>query len=159
MSSGESERVIVPFALVDTGLRWHVRAFDQERSRFADFVLTRLTSVRATAEPIPANQRLEADIQWNRQIQLEIVPHPGLKHPLAIETDFGMTNGRLELNVRAPLAGYALKRWSVDCSPAHSLSPLAHQLWLRNPSVLQGVDSAVLAPGYNHEMPVPDEAV
>ncbi len=26
MSSGESERVIVPFALVDTGLRWYVRA-------------------------------------------------------------------------------------------------------------------------------------
>lgn len=159
LSSGMSVKRLSPLALADTGFRWHVRAFDQERNRFADFVLTRLTSVRATTEPIPVSQRLEADTQWNRQIQLEIVPHPGLKHPLAIETDFGMTNGRLALTVRAPLAGYALKRWSVDCSPAHSLSPLAHQLWLRNPSVLQGVDSAVLAPGFSHEMPMLDEAV
>jgi len=27
MSSGKSQRIIIPFALVDTGLRWHVRNF------------------------------------------------------------------------------------------------------------------------------------
>ena len=42
MSSGESERVIVPFALVDTGLRWHVRAFDRKSGEFRDFVVTRI---------------------------------------------------------------------------------------------------------------------
>ncbi|HEX7021249.1 MAG TPA: N-6 DNA methylase [Trueperaceae bacterium] len=42
MTSGETERVIVPFALVDTGLRWHVRAFDRLRGEFRDFVLTRI---------------------------------------------------------------------------------------------------------------------
>ena len=41
MSSGESTRVIVPFALVDTGLRWHVRAFDRKSGEFRDFVVTR----------------------------------------------------------------------------------------------------------------------
>jgi len=28
LSSGEAEQAIVPFALVDTALRWHVRAFN-----------------------------------------------------------------------------------------------------------------------------------
>ncbi|MDD5037552.1 MAG: hypothetical protein PHE55_22720 [Methylococcaceae bacterium] len=42
LSSGERERVIVPNTLADNGLRWYVRAFEQERNRFSDFVLTRL---------------------------------------------------------------------------------------------------------------------
>ena len=29
LSSGETKREIVPFALIDNGLRWHVRAFDR----------------------------------------------------------------------------------------------------------------------------------
>ena len=42
MSNGEFERVIVPFAFVDTGLRWHVRAFDRKSDYFRDFVVTRI---------------------------------------------------------------------------------------------------------------------
>ncbi|EPC3543309.1 helix-turn-helix transcriptional regulator [Aeromonas hydrophila] len=42
MSGGESERIIVPFVLVDTGLRWHIRAFDRKSSEFRDFVVTRI---------------------------------------------------------------------------------------------------------------------
>jgi hypothetical protein len=30
IASGRSEREIVPFALIDNGLRWHVRAFDRK---------------------------------------------------------------------------------------------------------------------------------
>lgn len=46
LSSGGTRREIVPLALADNGLRWHVRAFDRERSRFADFVLTRIELAR-----------------------------------------------------------------------------------------------------------------
>ncbi|SMG63340.1 conserved hypothetical protein, partial [methanotrophic bacterial endosymbiont of Bathymodiolus sp.] len=35
LSSGLSEREIVPFALIDNGLRWHVRGFDRARNHFA----------------------------------------------------------------------------------------------------------------------------
>ena len=38
MTSGKTQRVIVPFALVDTGLRWHVRAYDRKRNGFRDFL-------------------------------------------------------------------------------------------------------------------------
>ena len=59
-----------------------------------------------------------------------------------------MHNGMLALDMRAPLVGYALRRWSVDCSAKHTLNPKAHHLWLNNPQTLYGVESATLAPGY-----------
>ena len=42
ISSGRTEREIVPFALIDNGLRWHVRAFDRKSQEFWDFVITRI---------------------------------------------------------------------------------------------------------------------
>jgi hypothetical protein len=57
----------------------------------------------------------------------------------------------LTLDMRAPLVGYALRRWSVDCSSEHSLDPKEHHLWLNNPQTLYGVESATLAPGYGDQ--------
>ena len=85
------------------------------------------------------------------QIELELVPHPKLSHPKAIEADYGMSRGVLRVLTRAAVAGYALGRWSVDCSPKHSLDSSRHHLWLRNPRVLSGVESAVLAPGFSEK--------
>ena len=42
IGSGLSSREIVPFALVDNGLRWHMRAYDRKRQLFTDFVITRI---------------------------------------------------------------------------------------------------------------------
>jgi len=81
-------------------------------------------------------------------VHIELVPHPGIAYPKAIEADFMMNSGVLALDMRAPLVGYALRRWSVDCSPAHQLDPKQHHLWLSNPQTLYGVESAALAPGY-----------
>lgn len=58
-----------------------------------------------------------------------------------------MKQGVLRIKARAALAGYVLRRWSVDSTPNHRLDPASHHLWLRNPQSLRGVDSAVLAPG------------
>lgn len=49
---------------------------------------------------------------------------------------------------RAALAGYVMRRWSVDYSPDHSFRGPEHHLWLRDPLVLYGVERAALAPGY-----------
>ena len=62
--------------------------------------------------------------------------------------DYGMHDGSLTLNVSAALAGYALQRWAVDCSSAHKLDCARHHLWLADPAVLVGVESAVMAPGF-----------
>ncbi len=71
-----------------------------------------------------------------------------IAYPKTVEADFRMNNGVLALDMRAPLVGYALRRWSVDCSSKHSLDPKEHHLWLKNSQTLYGVESAALAPGY-----------
>jgi len=148
MSSGESERVIVPFALVDTGLRWHVRAFDRKSKEFRDFVVTRIEAPKLFDEEPHINERADNDIQWTRTIELDFVPHPRLERPEIIRMDYGMTEGSIRVRVRAAVAGYMLLRWSVDCSPDHRLKEEQYRLWLSDPLALYGVENAKLAPGY-----------
>lgn len=149
LSSGATRRVIVPVALADNGSRWHVRGYDRQRQRFGDFVLTRISRLKSLSEKVEDHERITADVQWNRFVNLELVPHPGLTHPEAIAADYGMGTGALRLKVRAALAGYALNRWAVDSSPDHVGAPSRYHLWLRNSNVLDGVESAVMAPGYS----------
>lgn len=156
MSSGESERVIVPFALVDTGLRWHVRAFDRKSGEFRDFVVTRIEMPKLLDEEPKANERPDKDIQWTRIVELDLVPHPRLSRPEIIRMDYGMQDGSIRMRVRAAVAGYMLLRWSVDASPDHSLQGHEYRLWLKNHLALYGVKNALLAPGYRE--PRPDEA-
>ena len=148
LTSGASNKTLSPLALADTGQRWHLRAYDCERERFADFSITRIVKAKPVDVDIPLNQRIEADVQWARVVHLELVPHPGVEHPEAIEADYQMTDGVLALDMRAPLVGYALRRWAVDCTPRHGLDPKQHHLYLKNPQTLYGVESAALAPGY-----------
>lgn len=156
MSSGESERVIVPFALVDTGLRWHVRAFDRKSGEFRDFVITRIEAPILVDEEPKANERPDNDIQWTRIVELDLVPHPRLSRPEIIRMDYGMNDGSIRMRVRAAVAGYMLLRWSVDASPDHSLQGPEYRLWLKDHLALYGVKNALLAPGYRE--PRPDEA-
>ena len=148
MSSGDSKRVIVPFALVDTGLRWHVRAFDRKSGEFRDFVITRIEAPTLLDEEPQSNECPDNDIQWTRIVELDFVPHPRLERPEIIKMDYQMTDGSIRMRVRAAVAGYMLLRWSVDCSPDHSLKEEQYRLWLSDPLALYGVENAKLAPGY-----------
>ncbi|WP_244097104.1 WYL domain-containing protein [Burkholderia ambifaria] len=147
LSSGLKCREIVPVALADNGLRWHVRAFDREQGRFGDFVLTRISKTQEIDGEANERELLSADEQWARIVEMELTPHPGIEHPEAIEADYGMQDGVLRIKARAALAGYVLRRWNVDASPDHRLDPASHHLWLRNTPTLYGVESAALAPG------------
>ncbi len=147
LSTGSKRREIVPVALADNGLRWHVRAFDRERKRFSDFVLTRISKVHEIDEQACDSELLSADEQWARIVDMELAPHPGIEHREAIEADYAMADGCLRIKARAALAGYVLRRWNVDASPDHRLDPASHHLWLRNTQTLYGVESATLAPG------------
>ena len=159
LSSGGSIREIVPFALVDNGLRWHIRAYDRKQSRFTDFVVNRMENPQIINSLIQEHESKEADIQWNRIVELEIVPHPALMHPEAIAMDYGMQedmqgnskNKQLNINVRAAVAGYLLRRWNIDCSEKHSLKGNEYHLWLKNYPALYGVENLVIAPGYNQD--------
>lgn len=146
-SSGTSRRELVPVALADNGLCWHVRAFDRINGGFGDFVLTRIAKAKEVEGPVAESELLPADEQWARVVDMEVVPHPGVRWAQAIEAGYAMEDGVLRLRSRAALAGYMLRRWSIDCSPGNSLDPASHHLWLRNPQTLYGVESAVFAPG------------
>ncbi|MDD5472054.1 MAG: WYL domain-containing protein [Sideroxydans sp.] len=149
ISSGQSEREIVPFALLDNGLRWHVRAFDRKSQEFRDFVITRIKrpiSLKGTS--VVPHETSNQDIQWTRIVELELVPHPDQPHPEITEMDYELQNGVLRIKLRAATAGYILRQWSVDCSPDHSLRGHEYRLWLRDPLALYGLENAKLAPGY-----------
>ncbi|MBF0614660.1 MAG: WYL domain-containing protein [Magnetococcales bacterium] len=148
LSSGVTHKEIVPYALVDNGLRWHVRAYDRKRQRFSDFVINRMSGPKLLDEGGAEHETREADIQWNRIVTMEIVPHPRLKHPDTIAHEYAMKAGVLTINVRAAVAGYVLRRWNVDCSEDHHLDGAEVHLWLRNRPTLYGVEGLVIAPGY-----------
>ena len=148
MKKGPGKRIIVPHSLVDSGLRWHVRAFDRKRAEFRDFVVTRIEAPTLVDEEPKANERPDNDIQWTRIVELDLVPHPRLARPEIIKMDYGMTDGSIRMRVRAAVAGYMLLRWSVDASPNHSLTEEQYRLWLSDPLALYGVENAKLAPGY-----------
>jgi len=149
LSSGLTTREIVPFALADSGLRWHVRAFDRRSGEFRDFVLGRLDDAQLLPGPVADHEKSDQDIQWNRITELELVPHPAnVQHPDTIEAEYGMEGGVLRFRARAAMAGYLLRRWNVDCTNDHSLKGGEYHLWLRNRQALYGVTNLVLAPGY-----------
>lgn len=162
VESGRTEKTLVPIALVNTGVRWHARAYDRLRKEFRDYVLTRMENpVVLEDSPATAEETVNADTQWTRVIRLPLIPHPNHRRPEVVAMDYGMTDGILMVPVRAANAGYMLQRWSVDCSPDHSLTPSDHPLWLSDSLVLYGAN-AVLAPGYvdpkdstNRNRPVP----
>lgn len=157
LSSGKTEREIVPFVLVDNGMRWHVRAFDRTRQEFRDFVITRITRpVLQQAARVLAQERSDQDIQWTRVVELELAPHPNQPHPEITKMDYSMDGGVLRMKLRAATVGYKLRQWNVDCSPDHSLRGHEYRLCLKDPLALYGVKNAVLAPGYRE--PRPDEA-
>ena len=142
----------MPFALADNGSRWHVRAYDRRSHEFCDFVLGRVADARFVDGPIADAERPDQDIQWNRIVELELVPHPAnMRNPDTIESEYGMSEGKLVTRVRAALVGYMLRRWNVDCTLDHSLKGGENHLWLKNRQALYGVTNLVLAPGYKPE--------
>lgn len=154
ISSGQSVREVVPFALTDNGLRWHVRAFDRKTQEFRDFVITRITQPTVMkGGQVLTHERSDKDIQWTRIVELDLVPHPNQPYPEITEMDYAMSNGMLQVKLRAATAGYTLRKWSVDCSPDHSLHSHEYRLWLRDSLALYGVENAKLAPGYRTPVP------
>ncbi len=152
-SSGEHKREIVPHSLVNTGLRWHVRAYCRKHKDFRDFVLTRITKASTHSSTVnPDKEGIQQDSAWHTQINIELMPHPHASFARAIELDYGLQPGqRLQLTLRAATAAYLLRRWGVDCSPNASLPPQEYQLALCNPTEIAQHANLPIAPGFNHK--------
>jgi len=128
----DQERVIEPHSLCHNGLRWHVRAYNEETFDFRDFVLSRIAAAGMMDEAAESSSEFDED--WMERVSLELVPHPGLveKKRLTLLMDYGAEDGVITIEVRRALLGYLLQRLRVDTSPDHSFNPNAYQLIVAN---------------------------
>lgn len=149
LSSGESEREVVPHAIVNNGHRWHVRAYDRKHQSFRDFVCTRFTFITLLNKDINTVEGRSYDEQWNKTIELVLIPHPSIEQSVAIQMDYAMVDGQLKLKMKAALAAYLLRQWQVDCSEGYKFVGQGCQLGLLNRSILHEVENTSLAPGFN----------
>lgn len=140
MTSGASEKKIVPHSMFSNDLKTYVRCYDLGRKKFLDLVVGRIQNIHGEDGLAPAECLREFDDNWNTFITLELVVHPKVKHKKAIESDMKMTNGMKVVEVRKSLAQYWLRRWCVDCSKSASMKDKAFQLHLKNFIVIKGLN-------------------
>ncbi|MCF6210961.1 MAG: WYL domain-containing protein [Gammaproteobacteria bacterium] len=126
------QRLLEPHALVNTGTRWHLRAYNEETYDFRDFVLSRLSDAKMLNEPAESSAQYDED--WIEIVTLQLTPHPGLsaRQQASLLLDYQSRDGRIEIPVRRALIGYLLHRLSVDTTADHGMNPNTHQLILRN---------------------------
>lgn len=115
LSSPEPEiRLIAPHTLVNTGMRWHVRAYCEKNREFRDFVLSRFRGEPDLLDK--TEQGIDLDEDWNTEVTVVIQPDQRLEpaQKAIIETDFGMLDGVLEVPSRRALVKYVLQRYQID---------------------------------------------
>jgi hypothetical protein len=123
-------RWVSPHALGFDGFRWHARAWCHSREEFRDFVLARILEV---GEAGPSSSDPALDMGWQREVTLRLAPHPDLKggKRRAVELDFGMTNGAVEVKTRVCLSYYLERQLGLDRDPS-KVQPERQQIVLAN---------------------------
>jgi predicted DNA-binding transcriptional regulator YafY len=124
-------RIIVPHTLVYTGVRWHVRAWCEKNLEYRDFVLSRFRDIPDIMDE--SEHGVDGDEEWNTRVTIRIAPDPRLRRDQreVVEVDYGMENGRLEIDTRGKLVPYALKLLHID--PKEELAdPAAQQIIVEN---------------------------
>ena len=121
-SATPSVRTICTHHVVDTGERLHLRAWDDKRQAFTDFVIGRI----AGAEPDLGYPWVDgiADALWHQSIDVVLGPHDGLSKPqrASIEIEFGMSRGKVTVPVRKALVVYFLVRLGLLDAVRHGIA-------------------------------------
>lgn len=122
---------IVPHALIDSGTRWMVRAFDRSASRFSNLMINRIVSVIGDSEPPKDGEMSADDEKWNKIVGLNLLPHPTLEYPEATMMEYGVQGGgSLKMTCREALMSQLLEHWRVDSGEVPATEPGKYQLWL-----------------------------
>lgn len=127
---GARVQAIVPHALIDSGSRWMVRAYDRSAETFRDYVINRIVKVLGESDSPEPHELKDSDDEWNSIVNLTLKPHPLLAHPEAVAQEFGMHDGVLKMTCRAALKDYLLTQWRVDLGATPASSSGEYQLWL-----------------------------
>lgn len=107
-------RIIVPHHLVQTTLRWHVRAWCEKNQDYRDFVLSRF---QGTPELLgKSNKDAAEDIGWQTQVTVILAPDSRFNENqrAIIEREFGMEQGVLKITTRGCLVHYLLQALNIN---------------------------------------------
>jgi hypothetical protein len=113
MKKPEGEtRTIFPKYLIFDGLRWHTRAFCTLRGDYRDFVVSRML----LKKNLTIREELPPDESWNKLVELQIRPHSNLTpaQQILVGMDFNMPGGKLNIEMRQPLAYYVIRNLYLD---------------------------------------------
>ncbi|ODS64547.1 MAG: hypothetical protein ABS41_02315 [Arenimonas sp. SCN 70-307] len=138
-AEGPSTRTLWPHALLNTGLRWYVRAYDSESSSFRNFVIARISNAGKSEarSPVPSSE----DSGWHKHVTAHVVLHPKLNaHQQAVVArEFGMKRTGKQwvwsVELRQCLAGHFFRRYGLDAKPP--VPPSSHWVVLRNRAELR----------------------
>jgi predicted DNA-binding transcriptional regulator YafY len=129
-SSEPAWRWIAPHAIGFDGFRWHARAWCSENNDFRDFVLARILATRGLKESGVARDN---DLEWHQEVVLRIGTRADLEEGArrAIEIDYGMQNGTIEIRMRIALTSYFERLLVLDVDPS-AIEPNRQPLVLLN---------------------------
>lgn len=124
-------RLVFPHALVRAPRRWHMRAWCSERQEFRDFTLGRVAALQGVNDAAPRGRA--DDTEWNTQLELELVAHPGLSREQQemIAAEYFGGESSLRLTVRQCLAGYVIQDLRVSTDERRHVPP-EYQLLVNN---------------------------
>jgi hypothetical protein len=140
-SGKKTERVIVPHSIFDDGLRLYIRAYDRKREAFLDLSASRIFEASLLDAKPDINELKKNDNEWNKEVELVIIPHPALRHKEIIEYEYKMIRGELRVKIKASTAGYFLRTWNIDCSFDAELPENVYHLHLSNIKSLSNISS------------------
>ena len=132
MKSAEPEfRVICPHSIVETEIRWHVRAWIANQNKFADLIPGRILKVEVSNHDEWVSG--DSDIAWNNWIEIILVPSSKLsdnqRH--VVELDYQLSSGKKVLAVRECLVYYQLSAmYLVEAIRDHQGDPVDHNFGL-----------------------------
>ncbi|MCZ6802977.1 MAG: WYL domain-containing protein [Proteobacteria bacterium] len=128
----KEKRIIEPHSLVNTGFRWHVRAYNEDTFDFRDFVLSRFVSAKCLDNDAESSAMYDDD--WSEIISLKLSPHPKLDEEdrSSLLIDYGSDGEIIDIKIRRALIGYLLQQLSVDTTIDNSLNPKKYQLVVLN---------------------------
>ncbi|APX89656.1 hypothetical protein BV394_07950 [Brevirhabdus pacifica] len=112
-SESESPRCLYPHAIASDGHRWHMRAYDEDKDRHSDFVLSRIETIKAKEDRA---RDLPEDKEWSTIVCLRLRPDPSLseRQRSRLEIEYDMQGGELEVNVRQAMLFYYLRFYGFN---------------------------------------------
>lgn len=116
-SKDVAKRKVTPHALATDGQRWHMRAYNHTKERYADFVLTRILEVKNFAS---SDIDGSDDKVWKNIINLRLEPAPNLERAIreGIAREYRMRNGVLSKKISQAMLFYYLRQYGFNPRPA-----------------------------------------